>query len=1264
MINISTEFTNYGYTFNRSLSSVIELPYNKSEVLLGVNELVNGYNFNSSVNKIQSNLMYLYSISKLANPDLPHLYEGFIGTSCDNCPNLEVSIRNFTPYSMAVQANDNENLNQMPYFYVSDEENNSFVIAYSYNGINPAIDDLPGTVITIDLTTGQYGGDLLAAIGTQQALSADFQVNTFRYNDVYGGTNAWPVFELSTYNSGGMFMGGQDFATYGSLISNEPFVDKLQQGIVVNEFKNFQNTNTQDIVTTSLDDNFNYLTSLSLAPGTLSGYESLFCVSLSTISALSAKPTSSLSADFTFVNVTSSVGVNNELGFLGLNGVAYGNNSIYVSDEGNNGVYKINVNGFVKDDNIRSFPIPKYYETEIIGGYGGVRDNYSFDNPKILQFYKDELYVYDQGNLCIKIYDGDLGFVRNIRKSAFAKNNPPAAIKLFKDQFYWLTTSGILHILDSDLNPITEIILYNFENSETYVDFIVNEEIDAMFVATKNNIYKYFFSNQEYIGRFNLTDNLIDNVDINFLAEAKIQEDQKLFAYVRNNNSGAILTFSEKNSYKNLLSDYDFDVYSIDEIQVDKNEFISNFSYNKSVIKLLSNNLQLKNFISNVVAVSLLRDGGIQYDGVKYFTDEDLAILDVEPSLDNYIGTNEIFSRSVANRVLEKIYDYQLNLLSLFKNQVTPPPSQVNILSPTLDGLMLEDFPGNANGYYRLETYDALTDDLVDDNSDIILLEDSVLKQQPVKVPEPPQPEPPVVVVEEPEECGCSKTINSDECMFADGNCSPPFDLIDLDNIYTVETISKEFVFPEDFPTGEPIYERSIVPGDSTEEDYTVTIDGVIKGYSSGWILIPMTSSDDDYYININGQRIKENGEQFNFTDLKDLTDEEYAIPYFEKQEKNSITGLKNAMADAGLPVVVDPTTMKSDETQGNSMDVTYKLDQSKDLGVSAYLSKNIDAVNYFGDVIDLGYKTFKTRNKNNGLVVDNNVFGMFLVPVPERFIGKWDYVGIDWTSYQYNITHVCDSVLQNNFFVYFDFVAVAGSNKIPPPELTKIELLDYFENPEKSTNQTYSLAYTNLNDRNDPIKVSADKKQLKFKDSRDEDINARFTINSGDAEFSDDGYYITGNSTVEITLSWDDDPGVAGRAIGSITILNTTWEITNNKKGSIKKEILLPAGFVVTGTVYDVNGCELYTLEQANADENTVRKGQSGGIIKPGVIIDAQDLKDLQDQLVHDPDYDLSVIGVQNSDGDGIINPFTGQSASQGSGGTSSINTKKDDTP
>ena len=62
MINISTEFNDYSYSFNRTLSSVIELPYNKSDIEIGVNELANGYNFNTSLDLLQSNLLYLYSV--------------------------------------------------------------------------------------------------------------------------------------------------------------------------------------------------------------------------------------------------------------------------------------------------------------------------------------------------------------------------------------------------------------------------------------------------------------------------------------------------------------------------------------------------------------------------------------------------------------------------------------------------------------------------------------------------------------------------------------------------------------------------------------------------------------------------------------------------------------------------------------------------------------------------------------------------------------------------------------------------------------------------------------------------------------------------------------------------------------------------------------------------------------------------------------------------------------------------------------------------
>ena len=782
MIKISTEFDKLDYTFNRSLSTVVTLPYNKDDVLLGVNELVNGYNFNSCVEKLQSNLMYLYSVSKLADPNLPTQYEGFIGTATYSGDYLDIGIMNFTPYTQGVEAFTIKDNSEMPYFYVTDSDNNTHNIVFSYEGaVNPDTTDdtIPsGTTTTIELDTAQYGNDYAAVYGARQALSAYFAINTYEYNQRWGGLNSKPVMELSSFNIGGTFFGNADFATIGSLLSDEPAiltvegVERYQQGSTVQLFKLFTNTNTQDLHETIIDKNFNNLKSISIGPGTLSGYNCVFCCSPDHISALSANTTSTLSADYTFTNVTSSIGINNDLNFQGINASAYAKNTLYVSDSTNNSVYKINVNGFTRDDNIRN---NNFYETEIIGGLGGIRDNYSFNNPKILQYHNDELYVLDQGNNCIKIYDQDLGFVRNLRKSAFSKNNPPATIKMYNNNFYWLTTTGILFILDDDLNPLKSTKLYNNSNSEEFIDFIVAEDNNNLYVSTRRNIYKYFFDNLEFIGRFNLSDNKIDNTAIEFLTQIDVGDDtNKIYAYAKRNEFGALLVFNEKNAFETLLSNYTFDIYSLDEIKVDKNEFVSNFSYNKSIIKLLSNNLQLSNYISNNVSVTLLRDGGLQFNGITYFDDSELKLLNYDPTLDNYIGTNEIFSRTVANRVLNKIYEYQLLLVKLFSNQVTPPQQQVNILSPGLMGLMLEDFPGNANGYYRLEQGKT--------NRDAILLEDKILPQKPP----PPEPEPETEPETEPESivCPAAKTPNTDEDMFSSGGCSEPLDLLSFPEDY------------------------------------------------------------------------------------------------------------------------------------------------------------------------------------------------------------------------------------------------------------------------------------------------------------------------------------------------------------------------------------------------------------------------------------------------------------------------------------------------
>ena len=793
MINISDEFKKYTYTFNRSLSSDIVLPYDKNSTLLGVNELVNGYNFNSSLDKLQSNLMYLYSVSKLADPDIPTDYEGYIGTTSVGGDKLEIQIKNFTPYDVAKAAykDGDSDYSQMPYFTVTDEDNKSYGVFYGWDNDEPEksnYNTIAGSLSTtllssffIDVSTATYCGNENAAYGAQAFLSAfNFQIHTFIFADGYPelhSSNLNPVIALSGLSPyGGVFFNNEKFSNVASFFGTEAQAMKYQQGTSNLVFSLHKDSFTidssmtiidipADIKSSGIQDKyaFNNLISTSVAPGNLSGFNAIFCCSPSSVVSLSAKSSaSSLSADYTFTNYISSIGINNELPYQSINGSAYHDNSLYVSDTATNNVVKINVRGFTQNDNIRD---NTFYETEIIGGFGGIRDNYSFNEPRILQFYKDRLYVYDKGNLCIKVYDKDLGYVRNLRKSGFAKNNPPISIKMYNDTFYWLTSGGKFFTLDNDLNLIKEEVLYNTDNTEYFTDFIVAENINMLYFSTKENIYKYYFDNTQYIGRFNLSENKIDKTELVFLSHVENTPNSvNLYAYGKRGRSGYLLRFNENDQYLNLLSNYDFEIYGKDEIEVDKNEFTANFAYNKSILKLLSNNLQFKNFITNMVSVSLRRDGGIDYNGVVYFNPAELEILNFNPGLDNYIGTNEIFSRSVVNRVLEKIYDYQTRLLSLFKNQVSPPPAQQNILSPTLNALMLEDYPGNWDGTYNTEQ-----------GLDFIELE-TELVQQDQRVP----------VISE--ECACPtiyaadccpKTPDSNQFLYdCDITCKPPCDLI------------------------------------------------------------------------------------------------------------------------------------------------------------------------------------------------------------------------------------------------------------------------------------------------------------------------------------------------------------------------------------------------------------------------------------------------------------------------------------------------------
>jgi hypothetical protein len=114
---------------------------------------------------------------------------------------------------------------------------------------------------------------------------------------------------------------------------------------------------------------------------------------------------------------------------------------------------------------------------------------------------------------------------------------------------------------------------------------------------------------------------------------------------------------------------------------------------------------------------------------------------------------------------------------------------------------------------------------------------------------------------------------------------------------------------------------------------------------------------------------------------------------------------------------------------------------------------------------------------------------------------------------------------------------------------------------PATSSKSKLEIKYAQLNSANKSIKVSNGKKTIELKDSDGDDANVRFTIVSGDANFSGDGRSIEGRGKIDLNLWWDDNPGYAGEAVRSITIGKTTWvkeKIHKSGKEGITKSITL----------------------------------------------------------------------------------------------------------
>jgi len=402
--------------------------------------------------------------------------------------------------------------------------------------------------------------------------------------------------------------------------------------------------------------------------------------------------------DFKTVNIllsTNKVTENSQLEFKNLVSVKLDNNNfIYVLDKTAEVLYKYDINTIFQEDDIVGRKILYVDSTK---GSGPNNEFNRFSNPTKIDIYEDNIYVIDKDNYAIKTYDLNLNFKKYIRNEIYFYENVPTAFRINQDSglmYFGFENNGI-GIWDTDYN-IKDFVSLNTtlstNSGEDIVDFIFSEyDKNIFYVLTNKNVFKRFLSKPtSYIGKFITYYNNI-NFQINKFAHIHLEKvvdnlKDRILIYGNYNNAGIFYNFLEDSNYKSVCVDPNFDIYSLDEILINQEEYSQDWVYTKTNYKMLCNLLALRDRITKRFAGMYTNLGDLVYQGSLYLEDSDIQLEKFNLSLNYFPGINEPFSSSVLNRCLRKLYDLEEQILIMLRDKQLnsfPPLSSPYIIFPS-----------------------------------------------------------------------------------------------------------------------------------------------------------------------------------------------------------------------------------------------------------------------------------------------------------------------------------------------------------------------------------------------------------------------------------------------------------------------------------------------------------------------------------------------------------------------------------------------------
>jgi len=385
-----------------------------------------------------------------------------------------------------------------------------------------------------------------------------------------------------------------------------------------------------------------------------------------------------LKSNSTFTSITTALSTNvtfqgSNVRWQNIQDIIFGdNNAMYVLDQKANSITQYDASGFLTNDNLLQNIL--VYQNSV-GGYGTYADNTKFNAPCSIDFLNSTLYVLDKDNSCIKTYDRNLNWLLTYR--LFKDFLSAGPIQLSHDQYgnnYVLNDNWTVYKYSNNFNTKEILDFTSLSAAGDRVRRVIFSQSDSnvFYFVTKNYIYKKLVNTPyDTIGNYLLSRFKYDSNE-QFTAFATISSAVNGINYDYNFGiskaqspvGGKISLFQDNLNVTSVLTNDVFDVYSLDEIDIDKEEYLQNWVINKSISKLLMNHMRLRDNISskflydqNTIA------GDTLLAGTRYLLPNELNSLLFNQDITNFIGVNEIFQNNIINRPFEIIFNIQKNLL-------------------------------------------------------------------------------------------------------------------------------------------------------------------------------------------------------------------------------------------------------------------------------------------------------------------------------------------------------------------------------------------------------------------------------------------------------------------------------------------------------------------------------------------------------------------------------------------------------------------------